>query len=67
MKDLYNFINKELERKYFDIYMILCELCKYENIISFSFKNNIFTVQVNENDYYRINLNEEVKDGKVRS
>lgn len=56
MKDLYNFINKELERKYFDIYMILCELCKYENIISFSYKDKYFTVQVNENDYYRIKI-----------
>lgn len=67
MKDLYNFINKELERKYFDIYMILCELCKYENIISFTYKDNYFTVQVSEKDYYRIKLDEEVKDGKVRS
>lgn len=56
MKELYDFINKELERKYFDIYMILCEFCKYENIISFSYKEGYFTIQVNENDYYRIKI-----------
>lgn len=56
MKELEDFINKEKQKEYLEIFLILCELLKTEEIISFTYKNKIFTVQVSDRDYYRYNL-----------
>jgi hypothetical protein len=61
MKELYQFINKEKQKKYLEIFMILDEIARKENIISFNFSKDILTVQIGINDYYRIWFNEEVK------
>ena len=56
--DIQKFINKELSKKYMEIYFILDEISRKENIISFSYKSPYLMVQIGENDYYRINLKE---------
>ena len=61
MKEIYQFINKEKQKKYLEIFMILDEIARKEDIISFNFSKNILTVQIGINDYYRIWFNEEVK------
>ena len=54
--DIKKFIDRELSKKYLEIYLILDEICRKENIISFSYKNPFLMVQIGENDYYRIKL-----------
>ena len=54
MKELYQFINKEKQKKYLEIFMILDEIARKEDIISFNFSKDILTVQIGINDYYRI-------------
>lgn len=54
------YIEKEIQRKYFEIYLILAELSKTENIISFSFDHNYLMVRTGVNDYYRIKMELEV-------
>lgn len=61
MKELYQFINKEKQKKYLEIFMILDEIARKEDIISFNFSKDILTVQIGINDYYRIWFDEEVK------
>jgi hypothetical protein len=61
MKEIYQFINKEKQKKYLEIFMILDEIARKEDIISFNFSKDILTVQIGINDYYRIWFNEEVK------
>lgn len=62
MKEIQRFINKELQKKYLEIFFILDEIARKENIISFTYQNNYLLVQTGVNDYYRINLSEEVKE-----
>ena len=61
MKEIYQFINKEKQKKYLEIFMILDEIARKEDIISFTYSKDILTVQIGLNDYYRIWFNEEVK------
>ena len=61
MKEIYQFINKEKQKKYLEILMILDEISRKEDIISFNYENNYLIVQIGKNDYYRILFNEEVK------
>lgn len=58
MKELRRFLYKDNQKKYLEIFMILEELSRKENIISFSYSNNYLFVRVGLNDYYRINLKE---------
>lgn len=58
MKELINFINKDRQKLYLEIFMILDELSRKENIISFSYDNYYLLVRTGLNDYYRINLKE---------
>ena len=62
MKEIQRFINKEIQKKYLNIFFILDEIARKENIISFTYKDNYLMVQTGVNDYYRINLKEEVKE-----
>lgn len=61
MKELEEFINKDKQKKYLEIFMILEEIARKEDIISFTYDQNYLTVQIGLNDYYRIWFNEEVK------
>lgn len=58
MKELFNFINKDKQKKYLEIFMILDEISRNNDIISFTYLNNILIVQISENDYYRIKFKE---------
>ncbi len=61
MNELIKFINKEKQKKYLELFMILEEIARKEDIISFSYTKDLLTVQIGINDYYRIWFNEEVK------
>ena len=60
MKEIINFINKDKQKKYLEIFMILDQIARKEDIISFIYENNYLLVRTGINDYYRINM-EEVK------
>lgn len=60
MKELEDFIKKDMFKKYLDIIMILDEIARNENIISFTYKDNTLLVQIGVNDYYKISLEKEV-------
>ena len=62
MKELVNFIEKGKQEKFLELFMILTELNKTEDIISFTYNKYYLTIQTGVNDYYRIHLtNKEVK------
>ena len=61
MNELVEFINKEKQKKWLEIFMILDEIARKEDIISFTFHKDLLTVQIGVNDYYRIWFKEEVK------
>lgn len=58
MKELERFINKEKQKKWLDLFMMITELNKTEDIISFTYIKDYLLVQIGVNDYYRINLKE---------
>lgn len=58
MKELERFIKKDKQKKYLEIFMILDEISNKEDIISFTYENNILIVRISESDYYRIKLKE---------
>lgn len=51
-------IKKTNQKKYLELFMILDQISKEKNIISFSFKDPYLMVRVGYKDYYRINLKE---------
>lgn len=55
-KDIIRYIEKEKQKLYLDLFMIITQLAKKENIISFTYKDKYLTVQTGVNDYYRIYL-----------
>jgi hypothetical protein len=56
VKELERFINKEKQKKWLDLFMMITELNKTEDIISFTYDKNYLVVQIGVNDYYRIHL-----------
>ena len=58
MKEIINFINKDKQKKYLEIFMILDQIARKEDIISFNCDMNYLIVQTGLNDYYRINMKE---------
>ena len=58
MKELERFINKEKQKKWLDLFMMITELNKTEDIISFTYYKDYLIVQTGVNDYYRIKLKE---------
>ena len=62
MKELVNFIEKEKQERFLELFMILTELNKTEDIISFTYDKYYLTVRTGVNEYYRIHLtSKEVK------
>lgn len=59
-KEIIRYLNKENQKLYLEIFMILDELSRKENIISFSYDHNYLMIQVGLNDYYRIRIKKEV-------
>lgn len=60
MNEIKRFIDKEIQKKYLEIFFILDQIARKENIISFSYDHNYLLIQTGVNDYYRIRFNEEV-------
>lgn len=58
MKELIYFINKEKQKEFLEIFMILTELSEKEDIISFTYNKDYLLVQTGVNDYYKIILKE---------
>ena len=56
MKELERFIEKENQKKFLELFMILTEINKTEDIISFTYDKNYLTIKTGVNDYYRIHL-----------
>lgn len=61
MKEIKDFINKEKQKKYLEIFLILDEISKKEDIISFTYDHDYLIVQTGVNDYYRIKMIKEVE------
>lgn len=62
MKELERYIDREKQKRWLDLFMMITELNKTEDIISFTYNKNYLIVQVGLNDYYRIHLkSKEVK------
>lgn len=62
MKELEKFIEKDKQFRFLELFMILTELNKIEDIISFTYDKYYLTVRTGVNDYYRIHLkSKEVK------
>ena len=62
MKELEKFIDKDKQKTWLELFMILTELNKTEDIISFTYDKYYLTVRTGVNDYYRIHLtSKEVK------
>lgn len=60
MHEIKRFINKEIQKKYLEIFIILDELARKENIISFTYDHDYLIVRTGVNDYYRIKMIKEV-------
>ena len=60
MQELKRYINKEIQKKYLEIFLILDEIAKKENIISFTYDHDYLMVRTGVNDYYRIKMVKEV-------
>ena len=56
LKEIERFINKEKQKEFLQVFMILTELSEKEDIISFTYDNNYLIVKTGVNDYYRIHL-----------
>lgn len=62
MKELEKFIEKDKQNRFLELFMILTELNKTEDIISFTYDKYYLTIKTGVNDYYRIHLtSKEVK------
>ena len=55
-KEIKKFIEKDNQKKWLDLFMILTEIDKIENIISFTYDKYYLTIKTGVNDYYRIHL-----------
>ena len=58
MNELERYINKEKQKKWLEIFMILTEINKKEDVISFSYDKDYLLVRTGLKDYYRIDLKE---------
>ena len=58
MNELIYFINKDRQKIYLEIFMILDELARKEDIISFTYDKHYLMVRTGVNDYYRILMKE---------
>ena len=58
MKEIIRFINKDKQKKYLEIFMILDEISRKEDIISFTYTTDLLWIQTGVNEYYRIDLKE---------
>ena len=58
MKELERYLYKDRQKIYLEIFMILDELSRKEDILSFTYDKNYLIVKTGVNDYIRIILKE---------
>ena len=56
MDELIRFLRKEKHKEFLELFMMLDEISKIEDIISFTYNKDYFLIQTGVNDYYRIKL-----------
>lgn len=62
MEELKRFIEREKQKEFLELFMILTEINKTNDIISFTYDKYYLTIKTGVNDYYRIHLkSKEVK------
>ena len=59
MNEIIRFFQKEKHKKFLELFMILDEISKTEDIISFSYSENCFMVKTGAKEYYRIKIESE--------
>lgn len=57
-KEIKKFIEKDNQKKWLELFMILDEISQTEDIISFTYDKDHLLVQVGVSEYYRIKLKE---------
>lgn len=60
MEEIIRFLQKEKHKKILELFMIIEEISRTEDIISFSYSDDILMVKTGEKEYYRIKINKEV-------
>ena len=60
MKELIRFVRKEKHKELLEVFLILDEVAKDHDILSFSYTKDYLTIQIGLNDYYRIKMIKEV-------
>lgn len=61
MDELIRFIQKEKHQKLFELFMIIDEISKKEDILSFNYKKPFLMVEIQPNYYLRIKIKEDKK------
>lgn len=61
MKEIERFIHKENQKKWLEIFMIIEEIEKDNNIISFTYDKDLLIIKIGVNDYIRVNLKEVIE------
>ena len=58
MKELEMFVNKEKHKKLLEIFMMLDEISKENDILSFEYSKGFLMVEIEPKQYYRIRIDE---------
>ena len=59
MDEIIRFLQKEKHKKFLELFMILEEISRTEDIISFSYSDNLLEVKTGDKDYYRVTIKQE--------
>ena len=59
MDEIIRFLQKEKHKKFLELFMILEEISRTEDIISFSYSENLLEVKTGDKDYYRVTIKQE--------
>lgn len=60
MKELIRFVRKEKHKELLEVFLIIDEIAKNNDILSFSYTQDYLTIQIGLNEYYRIKMIKEV-------
>lgn len=64
MDELIKFLQKEKHKKFLELFMIIEEISRKEDVIAFSYSENCLMVKTGEKEFYRITLNKEDEEVK---
>ena len=60
-EELLRFIHKEKHQKLLEIFMIIDEISKNEDILSFQYKKQFVWVEIKKNEFIRVRIKENKK------